>query len=147
VHVLGLESRGLDRAIHDHPEMVEVRRLEHEVVRTEVDRLDRVLDRAVPREHDHGQQRIGLAQFLQHLEAIVLAQLEVEHDHVHVVLTHGVERLTAVRGLERRESLAARPLPDAEPQGPLVVNDEQRSPGRRLRRAVAFRHSVSPTGS
>ena len=147
MHVLGLELRGLDGVLDDDAEMIEVRRLHHEVVRAAVDRLDRVLDRAVPREHHDRQQRVGLAQVLQDLEAVVLTQLEVEHDDIDIMLAHRLERLARVGRLEGREPLAARPLADAETQGALVIDDEQRAPGTHPRRAVAFRHCVSPTGS
>jgi hypothetical protein len=134
----------LERAHHHHAEVIEVGGLEHEVVRAHLDRAHRVFHRAVAGEHDHGHRRIGLADLLQDAQAILVPQAQIEQHGVHALLAHGLHRLASARRLDRRVAHVAGPLADAEAQRALVIDDEERLSGLRARRAVAFRHAVSP---
>ena len=51
----------LERAMDDHAQVLEVGRLEHEIVGPELGRPHHVRDRAVAGQHDDGQRRVGLA--------------------------------------------------------------------------------------
>ncbi len=145
-HLLA-QPRVLERAIQDDAQVAQVGRLEHEVVRAELDRAHRLLHRAVPGQHHDRERGFEVPQLAQHAQPILVAQLEVEHHRVHAALAHRLDRLTGARGLERGIALVASPFTDAETQRSLVIDDEQRAFRLRPGRAVAFRHFVSPAGS
>ena len=144
---LEAQSRMLERPVEHDAQVAQVGRLEHEVVGAELDRAHRLLHGAVPGQHDDRQRGIGVAQVFQHPQAVLVAELQVEHHRVDAALAHRLERLPAGGGLERGEALVPRPLSDAEAEGALVIDDEKCALRLRAGRAVAFRHFASPAGS
>jgi len=63
------------------------------------------------------------------------------------VVAQPLERLAPAGRLERLEAGVAGPLPNAEAQRALVVDDQDGSSALGLRGLVAFAHDVSPSGS
>jgi len=127
--------------------VLEIGRLEHEVVGAEPRRAHRVLDRAVPGQHHHRQRRVHLAQPAQHLHSVLVGQLQVEHHHVHLVVAQPLERLALAGGLEGKEAGVARPLAEREAQRALIVDDQDGAGALRLGGSLASGHAVSPWGS
>ena len=80
--ILGLEAALAHRVADDEHGLLERQRLLDEVEGAELDRLDRRLDVAVPRDHDHRRVDAALAQLRQRRQAVHPGQPDVEHDDV-----------------------------------------------------------------
>ena len=83
----------------------------------------------MPGQHDDRERRIVLAHTFEHFEPVIGTELEVEQYRRDRPLVHPLERFAPAHRLERVVSDVARPLADAEAQGTLVVDDEQRVGG------------------
>ena len=95
--VLRFELAVAQRVADDEDGLLERQRLLDEVVRAELDRLDRRLDVAVAGDHDDDGVGAALAQTLQRREAVHAGQPDVEDDEVDRPARQPVQTLLAAR--------------------------------------------------
>ncbi len=91
--------------LQDHePELVLVERLREVVLRAPFQRLDGAVDRAVRREHDHGETRVTLFDPAKELESIHPRHPKIRDDEVGALFLQDLDRFHARRG--RRDVVA-----------------------------------------
>ena len=104
---------------------VELKRLGDEVGRALLDRVDRVLHRAVAGDDDGDDLGIALERGVEHLPAVDAGQPQVGDEDVEGELGQPRERLLAAVGLFDDEAVVRQPLRDRLAQRRLVVDDQQ----------------------
>jgi hypothetical protein len=122
-HHFTAQRHGLERLLGEQQHLVEVERLVDVVERTELHRLDRVLDGRKRGHQDHRQIRRALFDLPQHRQAVAVRQLEVEKDQIDVVprLVHG---FFGGGGLDDVVPLGGQPFAQRPPHQLLVVDDQ-----------------------
>ena len=101
VAVLALQVAGAEGALEDEVELVEVDGLREEVLRAELHRLDRGLDRPVGGEEDADRGGVLLANLPQQREAVLARHSDVGEHHVGRALVERLERRR--RGLREHD--------------------------------------------
>ncbi len=102
--ILDLQVRSLQRVLDDEQHAIARERLLEEIERAVSRRLDRVLDRPVARDHDHGRRIAALSQPAQHVQTAAVRQPHVEQ--VEIGATGETLRLELRRRLAHRDAVS-----------------------------------------
>ena len=125
--VLRFELAVAQRVADDEDGLLERQRLLDEVVRAELDRLDRRLDVAVAGDHDDDGVGAALAQALQRREAVHAGQPDVEDDEVDRPARQPVEAVLAARHRFDDVAFVLEDTGQRRPHAGFVVNEKDRA--------------------
>ena len=104
---------------------VGVERFLEDVVRTELRRLDRILDRRVPADHDHDGRGVAFAQSLQRLEPVHPRHLHVQEHQLRLPLLVHAEPLDAGRRRAHFEAFVLQELSQRRTNPLFVIHHQQ----------------------
>ena len=124
VGVLGREPPLLHRFLKHVHQLVELKRLGDEVRRAALDRLDRVLHRAEPRDHNRDDPGIALASRLNHASPVHAGHPEVGNHDVESKLVKKLERSLAAIRFDDVEAALVEAFRHQAPQHRLVVYEQ-----------------------
>ena len=128
----GIEVALLEGGAEHRVELVEVERLDDEIIGPALERLDLAADVALDGHDDHGDRRHHpvLLDRADHLDAVGGRDQEIEQDQVGPVAGDPLQRLGAARGGEALIPLHREPFREQIGGVPIIVDDQDAEPAR-----------------
>jgi hypothetical protein len=127
-----------ERALDEHQELFGLERLCEVVIRAAADRLDRGINGAVRRHHDHRDVAVATPSCFEQREAIELRHPQIGHEQVDIILLDRGECGTTRAQRPRDVASVAKTIGESLGERDLIVDDKD---------ALRVRHRSVPWGS
>ena len=127
---LAAQAGGLQGALGDHGDLVDVEGLGEEVEGADLHRVDRPTDGRERRQQNDRDVGVVVLEPLQHLQPVDVRQAVVEEDQVEGVSGEGLDRFLTGGHADRPMALGLHPLGEGPTDQLLIVDDEDRDRAR-----------------